>query len=221
MGRRLRGLATLVALSLLATGCASAPAGSKQPAPTEFPVPAGSVVGFYGDSMTSGFGASAPDRRWSSLLCAREGWTEVNPSIPGLGFVQSRGGTDLPGQIAAAAPDLVLVTLGLNDLGLVDSHATELQAAIASDLGTLRDSVPDAHIVVLALFSPLSFEPRQVAAVNGWLRASAADVDAVFVPKSAGWLAGHPDWTVDGIHLNDVGNAAIATLIGDELRRVL
>jgi lysophospholipase L1-like esterase len=221
MGRRLRGLATLVALTLLVTGCATGPTAARRFAPDELSVPAGSVVGFYGDSMTSGVGASAPDRRWSSLLCAQEGWTEVNPSIPGLGFVQARGGTDLPGQIAAASPDLVLVTLGLNDLLLVDSHATELQAAIASDLGTLRASAPDAHIVVFALLSPLSFEPRQVAAINGWLRAGAADVDGVFIPKSAGWLAGNPDWTVDGLHFSDAGNAAIAELIGDELRRVL
>lgn len=184
-------------------------------------VPAGSVVAFYGDSLTFGLGATSPDRRWSSLLCAARGWTEVNPSVSGLGFVKARAGTDMLGPIVAAAPDLVIVALGHNDLLLVDTEGSQVRAAISADLRRLRTGLPGARIVVLALFSPLSFEPPQVRAINGWLREAADDADATFVPKTAGWLVGRPDWTVDGIHFSDAGNAAIADLLDDELRRVL
>ena len=184
------------------------------------PVPAGSVVAFYGDSLTFGLGATSPQKRWSSLLCQARGWTEVNPSISGLGFVQARTG-DLPDQIVAAAPDLVIVALGHNDLLLVDSRGLEVEAAISDDLTRLRAGLPDARIVVLALFSPLSFEPPQVVAVNGWLEDAAAAIDATFVPASAGWLVGHPDWTTDGIHFSDLGNERVAALVDAELERIL
>jgi lysophospholipase L1-like esterase len=220
-GRGLRGLAVVAAVMVAMTGCGAHPTGAKHAARNDDPMPAGSVVGFYGDSLTSGVGASAPERRWATLLSTREGWTEVNPSVPGIGFLQARAGTDLPGQILAASPDLVIVTLGINDLWYVDSRGPELRAAIENDLRRLRSEAPDADLVVFALFSPLDVEPPQMTAINGWLRASAAEVDAVFLPKSAGWLPGHPDWTVDGIHFSDAGNAEIATLIDDELHRVL
>lgn len=218
-----QGLALLaLAVLLLTAGCApSAPSGGKHMAGGTDPVPAGSVAAFYGDSLTFGLGATSPEQRWSSLLCARREWTEVNPSVSGLGFVQARTGLDLPQQIVAAAPDLVLVTLGHNDLLLVDDRGAEVKAAIESDLALLRAGLPEALIVVFALFSPLTFEPPQVTSVNGWLRAAAADVGATFVPKSSGWLVGHPEWTVDGIHLSDRGNAELAALVDDELRRVL
>jgi lysophospholipase L1-like esterase len=211
-----------VAVVLLLSGCqAGASGGERHVAEREDVVPAGSTVGFYGDSLTFGLGASDPSRRWATLLCVRRGWTEANPSVSGIGFVKARAGTDLPGQIIAAHPDLVVVALGHNDLLLVDSRGSEVEAAIHDDLTRLRNGLPDARIVVLALFSPLSFEPPQVTAVDGWLRAAARDVGATFVPKSSGWLVGHPDWTVDGIHFSDAGNAAIADLLDAELTRVL
>ena len=185
------------------------------------PVPAGSVVAFYGDSLTVGLGASSPAKRWSTLLCARRGWTEVNPSVSGIGFVKARSGTDLPGAVIAADPDLVIVALGHNDLLLVDQRGPEVEAAIEADLAHLRAALPDARIVVLALFSPLTFDPPQLTTVNGWLRAAANDIDATFITKSSTWLVGNPTWTVDGIHFSDEGNARIADLLDAELTRVL
>lgn len=217
-----RALAALATMLLLATGCSAREvAVGKQMPERSDPVPAGSVAAFYGDSLTMGFGATSPEKRWASLLTLRRGWIEVNPSIPGLGFVQGRAGRDLPAQIVAARPDLVLVTLGINDLWLVESEGASVEAAIASDLERLRAGLPDAHIVVFALFSPLEAEPPEATVLNGWLRASAAQVGATFVTKSSRWLVDRREWTVDGIHFNDAGNAAIAGLVDAELRRVL
>lgn len=219
--RRAQALVAGAALVLTLSGCYSGTAQGERHVARQDAVPAGSVVGFYGDSLTFGLGAFDPSRRWSTLLCARRGWTEVNPSVSGIGFVKKRTGTDLPGAIVAADPDLVIVALGHNDLLLVDGRGAEVEAAIRAALARLRRDLPDARLVVLALFSPLTFEPPQVTLVNGWLRSAAAEVGAVFVPKSSGWLVGHPDWTVDGIHFSDAGNAALADLVDAELDRVL
>lgn len=209
----------LAAVAALAA-CVPPPSGVKS-MPDSDPVPAGSTVGFYGDSLTYGLGATSPELRWSTLLCARRGWLEVNPSVSGLGFVTARGTRDLPAELIAAQPDLVIVALGHNDLLALDRAGDAVHAAIDADITRLRAGLPEARIVVLALFSPLSFEPPQVAVLNGWLRDAAGAADAVFVSQSSGWLVGHPDWTVDGIHFSDVGNAEIARLVDAELHRVL
>lgn len=44
----------------------------------------------YGDSYTVGKGTSDPSLRWSTLLCHRHGWEEMNEGINGLGFLRRR-----------------------------------------------------------------------------------------------------------------------------------
>ena len=180
----------------------------------------GSVVAFYGDSLTAGFGASSPDRRWSTLLCARHQWSEVNPSIPGLGFVQDRGDRDLPGTIIDSHPDLVIVTLGANDLRLVDSVPTQVESAIDTDLTRLRNGVGDAPILVAMPFSPLRFRPPQLTKLERWLRSAAEDIDAAVI-ESDEWMAGRDDLTVDGIHFNDAGEKRISELMDAAIREAL
>ena len=76
------------------------------------------IVAFYGDSYTRGTGASSPERRWSTIVSEERGWYEFNPSVDGLGFVNNRGfGDDLVDLIVEhdPPPDIVIVTMGLND----------------------------------------------------------------------------------------------------------
>jgi lysophospholipase L1-like esterase len=194
-------------------GCTTVdPAGGQEKQMSDLKLPHGSVVAFYGDSLTSGFGASSPSVRWSTLLCARRNWTEVNPSVPGLGFVHERGDRDLPGTILAAEPDLILVTLGANDLRLVDSQPGAIAEAIRSDFTRLRTGAPASTILVVMPFSPLTFRPPQLATLEGWLRDSAAAIDAPVI-ESDTWMEGRSDLTVDGVHLTDAGERRIADLM--------
>ena len=179
-------------------------------------LPHGSIVAFYGDSLTSGFRASSADLRWSTLLCRRHGWIEVNPSVPGLGFVQDRGDSGLPALIVEAHPDAILVTLGANDLRLVDSAGAQIKAAIADDLARLRAGAPEADIFVAMPFSPLSFRPPQLVLLEGWLREGAASISAPVI-ESASWMTGRADLTVDGIHFSDEGERYIADLMDEAL----
>ena len=52
-------------------------------------------VAFYGDSYTLGTGASDIDKRWSTVISEQRGWSEFNPSVNGLGFINNSGGTVL------------------------------------------------------------------------------------------------------------------------------
>jgi lysophospholipase L1-like esterase len=174
-------------------------------------LPPGSVVAFYGDSLTSGVGASSPSARWSTLVCDRCDWIEVNPSLPGLGFVQSRH-TDLPATILEARPDAIVVTLGLDDQLLVDTMPDRVRGAIATDFERLRAGAPDAHILVALPLTAYTSVPSQLVTLERWLRVSAATVSAPVI-ETADWLRGRTDLTIDGTHFNDAGQRRIASLM--------
>ena len=88
------------------------------------------------------------------------GWYEFNPSVDGLGFVNRRGGgvsgepVDLVGDIVdhEPAPEVVIVTMGLNDNFSMPRRAAEIEAAITADLERLRTELPDARLVVVEPF---------------------------------------------------------------------
>jgi lysophospholipase L1-like esterase len=181
--------------------------------------PSGTVVAFYGDSYTFGDQASSPDARWSSILCEQQGWFEVNPSVNGLGFVANRFLTDAVGEIIEADPDLIIVTMGLNDTFIAEDRLDELETAIIDDFRRFRSEAPQARLVVVEPFwipGPQSAGFRLVADA---VEEAAAEVDADFVAGAGDWLAGHPEWRADEPyrHPNDAGYAEIARRMTIEL----
>lgn len=226
-GRGARGLAAVAAFGaacLLLTACsASAPElASRSPLAADAP-----VVAFYGDSYTRGTGASSPDRRWSTIVCAERGWREFNPSVDGLGFVNNRAqssiggpGDDLVDQIVEhePAPDIVIVTMGLNDNFSMPSRADEIEAAIIDDLERLRDELPSARLIVVEPFWYSDDRPASVEQIIGWVDEAAAEVGADHIAGASRWLEGHPEWmAADVIHPNDEGYAEMARRMDAEL----
>ena len=180
-------------------------------------MPTAPVVAFYGDSITEGYSASSPAARWSTLLCVEQGWTEVNPSVPGLGFLARRTGRDLPGQIIAAHPDVVISTLGYNDLPLVTTAPAELRLQIFADFDRMRAALPETTFVIFQPFFRAATPDSRVAKIAGWLQAAANRIGAHYLTGPADWLIGHPDWTADDLHPNDLGNRAYARLMSHAL----
>lgn len=176
-------------------------------------------VAFYGDSYTLGTGASSVDKRWSTIVCEKRGWVEFNPSQNGLGFVNRRDAFgDVPELIIADDPDLVIITLGLNDNFSFDVAAPEIEAAIHDDFARLSAELPDARIIVVEPFWYTDLRPESVNTIIGWVRAAAAEIDADYVSGASRWLEGHPEWIgVDGLHPSDEGYAEIARRMDDEL----
>lgn len=211
-----------LALGLTLSACAATDAAGP-------PSGDGPVVAFYGDSYTLGTGASDPSARWSSIISTERGWREFNPSVNGLGFVNNRsvvGDGDLPDQIIAQDPDIVMVTMGLNDNFSFGRAHDRIRAAIRSDLTRLREALPEARIVVVEPFWYTSDRPGSVDTIIGWVRDEAAVIDADFVPGASRWLNGHyaddaDSWmAADGLHPNDTGYAEMAARMDEALRRL-
>lgn len=216
--RRGRRAATWVALGVIVVGAVAigasifAPAAPPSTAPVES-FPGGDTVAFYGDSYTLGTGASDPALRWSSIVAAERGWNEVNPSVNGLGFVNNRdaGGPDLVEQVIAAKPDIVFVTMGLNDNFSMPGRAADIQAAITEDFSTLKAELPKARFVVVEPFWYTDERPESVEQIIGWVREAASVINADYIPDASRWLEGRPELMAsDGLHPNDAGYEVMA-----------
>jgi len=222
MRRLLPSFAAVVAVVGVLAGCAGPQVGAEtSPGTPSVPPGEGPVVAFYGDSYTRGTGASDPANRWSSVVSAERGWREYNPSLDGLGFVNHRTsfeGGDLPGLVIDAGPDVVVVTMGLNDNFSYATRADEIHEQIGLDLDRLSGALPDARLVVVEPFWYTDERPESVDVIIGWVREAAGDVGADWVPGASRWLEGHPEWMAsDGLHPNDEGYAEMAVRMDAEL----
>jgi lysophospholipase L1-like esterase len=213
------------ALALAAVGVVTVSVtGGFDPQPSSDPVPGtgtGETVAFYGDSYTLGTGASDESKRWSTIVSAERNWREVNPSVNGLGFVNNRsdfGSNDLPEAIIAAEPDIVFVTMGLNDNFSFDFAADDIKKQITEDLTRLHDALPDARFIVVEPFWYTDDRPQSVETIIGWVRDAAAAIDADYIGGASRWIEGHPEWMAsDGLHPNDDGYAEMAVRMDEEL----
>jgi lysophospholipase L1-like esterase len=162
--------------------------------------------------------------RWSSIISEARGWTEFNPSVNGLGFVRNRpsfGQGDLPEAIIAADPDIVFVTMGLNDNFDYPARADEIRRQIDVDLDRLVDALPGARFILVEPFWYTDERPESVEAIIGWVKDAAARIGAEYVPGASHWIEGHPEWmAADGLHPNDDGYAEMAKRMEVELKKL-
>lgn len=199
----------LIAVGLLLTAC-SPSAGVPEPTPrpsASLPDDA-PVVAFYGDSYTLGTGASDPSQRWSTRICADRGWREFNPSVNGLGFVNNRDamGADLPGLIIDAEPDIVFITMGLNDAFSFDRAGERIRDQIDRDFERLTVALPDARFIVVEPFWYRAERPTSIETIIAWVREAAEGIDADYIPGASRWIQGRDgEMAVDGLHPDDAG----------------
>lgn len=227
--RRPARLALAASLALALVACAPTPATAPTPSPPAAPTADGPVVSFYGDSYTRGTGASSSEKRWSTIVSTARGWQEINRSENGLGFVNRRssmlgGLDDIPALVIDDQPDIVFVTMGLNDAFSYDHAADRIRATIDSDLQRLREGLPAARIVVVEPFWYTAERPASVDVIAGWVEDAADRIGADHVEGASHWLDGHhadsPDsWMAgDGLHPDDTGYAVMAERMDAALR---
>jgi lysophospholipase L1-like esterase len=216
-----RLVARRLALTFAVAGSALAMTGCTAPAPVESPdaVADRPEVAFYGDSYTLGTGATDLRNRWSTIICEMRGWTEFNPSVNGLGFVNNRDAThDLPTLIVERDPDIVIVTMGLNDNFAYERAGTGIRDQIVADLDLLVSELPDARLIVVEPFWYTDVRPESVEIIIGWVRDAAEDAGAEWIPGASRWVEGHPEWmAADGLHPNEDGYAEMAARMDAEL----
>jgi len=201
---RSAAVALVVVFALLLAACASPTgAGSQDALPDDAP-----LVAFYGDSYTLGTGATDPSRRWSTRIAEDRGWREFNPSQNGLGFVTNREAmrADLPGQIIDADPDIVLVTMGLNDVFSYDGAGDGIRRQIERDFERLSTQLPRARIIVVEPFWYTAERPESLEVIIDWVREAAAEIDADYIEGASSWIRGRKaEMAADGVHPNDAG----------------
>ncbi len=205
--RLLAHLATVTAVLAVLAGCAPAASPPAEPAADDNRP----LVAFYGDSYTLGTGASDLSLRWSTQLAEQRGWREFNPSVNGLGFINNRrsfADDDLPALIIEQQPDIVIITMGLNDNFSFDRAATAIEQQIDIDLERLTEALPTAQFVVVEPFWYRPDRPASLETIIGWVRAAADRYDLPFIEGASTWIAGAPGLMAsDGLHPNDEGYA--------------
>jgi lysophospholipase L1-like esterase len=226
----MRGVNTRVKLAVVAVLCAlvtigvvlSATSPQQESAGTR--TGTGTRVAFYGDSYTLGTGASSPEKRWSTIVSAERNWNEFNPSVNGLGFINNRsafGEGDLPSMVIDAKPEIVIVTMGLNDNFSYDFSANDIERQIGEDLDRLHRELPEARMIVVEPFWYTDERPSSVDVISRWVKEAAADVGADYIPGASHWIEGHPEWMADDeLHPNDEGYAAIAKKMDAQLEKL-
>ncbi|MCU1421854.1 MAG: hydrolase family protein, partial [Microbacteriaceae bacterium] len=176
------------------------------------------------DSYTLGTGASDADLRWSTIICDERGWSEFNPSVNGLGFINNRsifGDGDEPSQVIADTPDIVFITMGLNDNFSYDSAAQQIHANITTDFTRLKAALPNARFIVVEPFWYTDARPHSLAVISGWVKAAAAGIHADYIPGASHWIEHHPEWMAsDGLHPNDAGYAHMAVEMDAALKKL-
>lgn len=178
---------------------------------------------FFGSSTTGGSGASRRDRRWTTLVSRRFGWSEVNRGLSSstlteLGRKVPSGEARWREAVGGEPADLVVVMYGANDvlarvpLGDPATPGTFRHAA-GSVLRGIRAALPGATLLVLTpqpnRATAAAREPYDLA-----LAEAAAAVEATFVHAGAAF----PEERLgalgaDRLHLNDAGHAALAAFL--------
>lgn len=166
------------------------------------------VTGFIGDSYSSGSGASTSSKRWTTMLCADQRWTEVNVAQAGTGY-GTRGPTGYTAAIeklASAQVATVIVAGGRNDTGWYQDDPTAARAAIEKFYVELHTRLPTANIIAVDPLWDSSTPPA-------WLGQLGRDVQAAVIKVGGTYaqigqpLANHRDWIVsDGVHPNDAAS---------------
>lgn len=190
------------------------------------------VAVFIGDSYTAGAGVTDLDKRWTSIVSRRQRWTEVNLGRGGTGYILSPTGTaalnacgftncpsytDMVADVAAANPDVVVVSGGRNEIfntvanpqvfSLLDPKwPTGVEAFFVA----LRAATPRAQIVAT---SPIWSDERAPDALQGMrstIQRAVNAVGGVHIDIGDPLLGRKDCMAPDGIHPNDAGHAVIA-----------
>jgi lysophospholipase L1-like esterase len=175
------------------------------------------VVAFIGDSYTEGAGASTPDRRWSTLVARRMGWLEMNLGEGGTGYLKAWENRDNYfddlDEVTALRPDIVVVSGGQNDRGLLVSNPGELYAGVSHFYVQLRARLPRARIIGVGPSFPDLLTPDRYAfdqVVTDAVRAVGGQSISLLRPTPA---LGPMMVLPDGVHVGDAGHAAIANRV--------
>lgn len=201
-----RGFLAMAALSVL-VACSEPP--------KETPLARGTKVLALGDSLTAPHGVAVGEA-WPTLLAGRLGWDVINGGISG--DTTTGGLARLPGLLDEHAPQLVLVSLGGNDM-----LRRKPQGETIANLGSILAMVKARGARAVLLATP---EPSVAGAAFGSLspakfyRQVAKDQQVPLIENALAEVLSDPRLKSDQLHPNAAGHALLATKIADDLKKI-
>jgi lysophospholipase L1-like esterase len=200
-----------VLLALLVLLLAVACGGTKK----EAALPAGSKVLALGDSLTAPHGVK-PGEDWPTLLAQKTGWVVINAGVSG--DTSAGALTRLPALLDEHQPQLVLVSLGGNDmLRKVPSAQT------VANLGSLLDLIKARGARGVLLATP---KPSIAGAVFNNLSPAdfyadvAKDKKVPLIKDALPEVLSDTALKSDQLHPNAAGHALLAEKIHADLKKI-
>jgi hypothetical protein len=182
---------------------------------TPKPVAKTKVALFVGDGMVQGNGATAPTKRFSSLVSSSYQWFEINLAIGGAGYFS--GNPNLVDQLTALKkykPSVIFVSAGRSD-----GWSPDVQNNVARFYRDIRKVFKKTTLVVVSPLnnqpapSPAPTAPTPMELLQNAVRGAAYSANAVYVPIE-NLLAGNPQYlSTDKYNPSDAGHKAIAEAI--------
>ena len=126
-------------------------------------------MAFLGNSYSKGIGASSTGSRWTTLVSAAMGWSELNLAEGGSGYTTTYLGqkTDYSIKldvIAAAQPEIVVVLGGRNDY---EGGAAAVVGAVAASLfESIKFIAPNSELIVTSPIWDSTEAPPEFATVG-------------------------------------------------------
>jgi acyl-CoA thioesterase-1 len=200
-----RTFLTLVAL-LLAAACSQ---------PKQAALPAGTKVLALGDSLTAPHGVT-PEQAWPALLGQRSGWIVINAGVSG--DTSAAALQRLPALLDEHNPQLVLVTLGGNDM-----LRRLPQGQTIANLGQMLTLVKARGAKAALLATP---KPSIAGAVFNNLSAAdfykqiAKEHQVPLIEDALPEVLSNTDLKADQLHPNVAGHALLATKIFEALKNI-
>ena len=202
-----RGVLAAFVILTFAVACS----GTKK----ETALPAGSKVLALGDSLTAPHGVK-PGEDWPTLLAQKTGWAVINAGISGNTSAQALD--RLPGLLDEHQPQLVLVSLGGNDM------LRKLpQEQTVTNLGRMLDLARASGAKTVLLATP---KPSLAGAVFNNLAPAdfyadvAKDKKVPLIKDALPEVLSDTALKSDQLHPNAAGHAQIGELIYAELKRI-
>ncbi len=197
----------LVALLLALAGC-----GGK---PKESPLPSGTKVLALGDSLTAPHGVQ-PQEAWPTLLAQKTGWQVINGGISGNTSAQAL--ERLPGLLEEQQPQLVLVSIGGNDM-----LRKQPQNQTIENIGRMIDMARAKGAKVVLLATP---KPSIAGAVLNNLSPPdfyaeiAKDKKLPLIENAISEVLSDTALKGDQLHPNAAGHARLGELIHADLKKI-
>ncbi len=176
------------------------------PSPTQIVPMNISRIVCFGDSLTYGYGASE-HKDYPSRLEEMIGIETINAGVSGN--TTADGLTRLENDVLAHNPDVVLITLGGNDLRTRINADTAQKNLIA----IIKNIQASGAIVILGGIDIPLFDQGYAK----MYQTVAKETDAVLIPNILEGIIGHPDLMSDSIHPNDQGYAIMAERFSNAL----